>query len=438
MPAGRAVPEATAAFADLVSKTRKPARSHAKKLLQPDETPAYLKSNSFLRGIRAVRPAEIGHAKIFLARLRVTPQMQSEGRPIAAAGRRETPRGQRIGPAPRGQARRSNRAGNAPLWPCSRRPALPPPPAPSLPSAAQGGGGGSGHRRYQELTWFGGEDDGAGSRDAYCRRPGPAATRMKTAGPGRIDLEASWRLKAAVRTLARTAAAAASPPRPCRTACAANRRSSADAWRACPCREHHNTRRAKARFERALRRGRACGRRGAHARPPLRKGLRVQVLARPLLQPHGTAQARAGGDRGGLHGFARARRRSAPGHLAGPERFVRGARTRRRIRQGRKAPRGRVVALASRAGRRHMRRAPCRDARGAGPCAEAIYAAEGGRLPMAGRRGAEREGAARPRRTCSVCGQAVDGDIRLLNHMMERHGFRNPDTARPDRNSRGY
>ena len=95
-------------------------------------------------------------------------------------------------------------------------------------------------------------------------------------------------------------------------------------------------------------------------------------------------------------------------------------------------------ALASRAGRRHMRRAPCRDARGAGPCAEAIYATEGGRLPMAGRRGAEREGAARPRRTCSVCGQAVDGDIRLLNHMMERHGFRNPDTARPDRNSRGY
>jgi len=57
---------------------------------------------------------------------------------------------------------------------------------------------------------------------------------------------------------------------------------------------------------------------------------------------------------------------------------------------------------------------------------------------MAGRREAERENAAKPRRTCSVCGQAVDGDIRLLNHMMEHHGFRNPDTARPDRNSRGY
>lgn len=41
-------------------------------------------------------------------------------------------------------------------------------------------------------------------------------------------------------------------------------------------------------------------------------------------------------------------------------------------------------------------------------------------------------------RTCSVCGQRVDGDIRLLNHMMERHGFRNPSASGPDRNSRGY
>ena len=39
--------------------------------------------------------------------------------------------------------------------------------------------------------------------------------------------------------------------------------------------------------------------------------------------------------------------------------------------------------------------------------------------------------------TCSVCGQSLDNDIRLLNHMMEKHGFRNPDTT-PDRNSRGY
>ena len=51
---------------------------------------------------------------------------------------------------------------------------------------------------------------------------------------------------------------------------------------------------------------------------------------------------------------------------------------------------------------------------------------------MAGMRGAES-------RTCTVCGQAVEGDdIRLLNHMMERHGFRNPDVGKPDRNSRGY
>ena len=39
--------------------------------------------------------------------------------------------------------------------------------------------------------------------------------------------------------------------------------------------------------------------------------------------------------------------------------------------------------------------------------------------------------------TCSVCGQSLEDDIRLLNHMMEKHGFRNPGAA-PDRNSRGY
>lgn len=41
-------------------------------------------------------------------------------------------------------------------------------------------------------------------------------------------------------------------------------------------------------------------------------------------------------------------------------------------------------------------------------------------------------------RECSVCGRAVDGDVRLLNHMMEAHGFRNPNAPGPDRNSRGY
>ena len=27
---------------------------------------------------------------------------------------------------------------------------------------------------------------------------------------------------------------------------------------------------------------------------------------------------------------------------------------------------------------------------------------------------------------CSVCGEICDNDIRLLNHMMEKHGWRNP------------
>jgi hypothetical protein len=39
---------------------------------------------------------------------------------------------------------------------------------------------------------------------------------------------------------------------------------------------------------------------------------------------------------------------------------------------------------------------------------------------------------------CSVCGEWLADDIRFLNHMMEKHGFRNPNTDKPDRNSRGY
>lgn len=39
---------------------------------------------------------------------------------------------------------------------------------------------------------------------------------------------------------------------------------------------------------------------------------------------------------------------------------------------------------------------------------------------------------------CAVCGQQFDNDIRFLNHMMEKHGFRNPNIGKPDRNSRGY
>ncbi len=40
--------------------------------------------------------------------------------------------------------------------------------------------------------------------------------------------------------------------------------------------------------------------------------------------------------------------------------------------------------------------------------------------------------------TCSVCGEQLSDDIRFLNHMMEKHGFRNPNIDKPDRNSRGY
>ena len=40
--------------------------------------------------------------------------------------------------------------------------------------------------------------------------------------------------------------------------------------------------------------------------------------------------------------------------------------------------------------------------------------------------------------TCTVCGEHLSNDIRFLNHMMEKHGFRNPNIDKPDRNSRGY
>ena len=39
---------------------------------------------------------------------------------------------------------------------------------------------------------------------------------------------------------------------------------------------------------------------------------------------------------------------------------------------------------------------------------------------------------------CTVCGELFSDDIRFLNHMMEKHGFRNPNVGKPDRNSRGY
>ncbi len=40
--------------------------------------------------------------------------------------------------------------------------------------------------------------------------------------------------------------------------------------------------------------------------------------------------------------------------------------------------------------------------------------------------------------TCTVCGQQLENDIRFLNHMMEKHGFRSSNVGTPDRNSRGY
>jgi len=39
---------------------------------------------------------------------------------------------------------------------------------------------------------------------------------------------------------------------------------------------------------------------------------------------------------------------------------------------------------------------------------------------------------------CAICGEKFEDGIRFLNHMMEKHGFRNPNSGGPDRNSRGY
>jgi len=44
----------------------------------------------------------------------------------------------------------------------------------------------------------------------------------------------------------------------------------------------------------------------------------------------------------------------------------------------------------------------------------------------------------KPMPTCTVCGQQIANDILFLNHMMDKHGFRNPNVGTPDRNSRGY
>ncbi len=39
---------------------------------------------------------------------------------------------------------------------------------------------------------------------------------------------------------------------------------------------------------------------------------------------------------------------------------------------------------------------------------------------------------------CTICGEQFENDNRFLNHMMEKHGFRNPNVDKSDRNSRGY
>jgi len=33
--------------------------------------------------------------------------------------------------------------------------------------------------------------------------------------------------------------------------------------------------------------------------------------------------------------------------------------------------------------------------------------------------------------TCLVCGEHFSDDVRFLNHMMEKHGFRNPNVGKP-------
>ncbi len=40
--------------------------------------------------------------------------------------------------------------------------------------------------------------------------------------------------------------------------------------------------------------------------------------------------------------------------------------------------------------------------------------------------------------SCTICGEKFIDDIRFLNHMMEKHGFRNSNNLAQDRNSRGY
>jgi len=34
---------------------------------------------------------------------------------------------------------------------------------------------------------------------------------------------------------------------------------------------------------------------------------------------------------------------------------------------------------------------------------------------------------------CAICGEKFSDDIRFLNHMMEKHGFRNPNNSISDR-----
>ena len=41
-------------------------------------------------------------------------------------------------------------------------------------------------------------------------------------------------------------------------------------------------------------------------------------------------------------------------------------------------------------------------------------------------------------KNCTICMESFSDDIRFLNHMMEKHGFRNPNVGKADRNSRGY
>jgi len=40
--------------------------------------------------------------------------------------------------------------------------------------------------------------------------------------------------------------------------------------------------------------------------------------------------------------------------------------------------------------------------------------------------------------SCTICGEQFSDEIRFLNHMMEKHGFRNTNASTTDRNTRGY